>query len=88
MATNRSTFAKLERDRNKSAKAAAKRERRQSREKAEAEEVITAAPGEELSAAQLLAMVEQLHRQLDDEEISFDEFEERKIDLMARIPVD
>lgn len=95
MGTSRSTFAKLDRDRNKKAKADAKRERRQGKAPKRADEVdVTdddtpiSEPGEELSAPELLAQVERLHRQLDDDEIDFDEFEERKADLMARIPVD
>lgn len=94
MGTSRSTFAKLDRDRNKKAKAAAKRERRQGKAPKRADEVDDvddtplSEPGEELSAPELLAQVERLHRQLDDDEIDFDEFEERKADLMSRIPVD
>jgi hypothetical protein len=42
----------------------------------------------ELSAAELLAQIELIHKQLDDKVITFDEFEERKIDLMARLPID
>ncbi len=92
MATNRSSFAKLERDRNKSAKAAAKRERRQGKvDKRQPDEEpieIPGEPGEELSAAELLTLVEQVHRQLDNKEITFEEFEERKTELLARLPVD
>lgn len=95
MGTSRSTFAKLDRDRNKKAKADAKRERRQGKAPKRSDEVDVTdddtpigEPGEELSAPELLAQVERLHRQLDDDEIDFDEFEERKADLMARIPVD
>jgi hypothetical protein len=91
MATNRSSFAKLERDRNKSAKAAAKRERRQGKaEKRQPEEPIEipGEPGEELTAAELLTLVEQVHRQLDNKEITFEEFEERKTELLQRLPVD
>ena len=94
MGTSRSTFAKLDRDRNKKAKAAAKRERRQGKAPKRADEADAVddtplgEPGEELSAPELLAMVERIHRQLDDGEIDLDEFEERKADLMSRIPVD
>ena len=96
MGTSRSTFAKLDRDRNKKAKAAAKRERRQGKAPKRADEIDDdglddtplGEPGEELSAPELLAQVERIHRQLDDGEIDFDEFEERKTDLMSRIPVD
>lgn len=97
MGANRTTFEKLQRDRAKKAKAAAKRERRTgggvpettSTDAPEVNEEWTVADSEEpLSAAQLLEAVEQLHQQYESKTISFDEFEERKIDLLARISVD
>jgi SMC interacting uncharacterized protein involved in chromosome segregation len=92
MAASRTTFEKLQRDRAKQAKAAAKREKRQQRadEAAAAEEtpVDVTSYGEELSASQLLELVEKLHKQFDDEVISFEDFEEQKAELMARLPVD
>jgi hypothetical protein len=87
MATRRTSFAKLQRDREKKARASAKQERRQER-LAEPEPAAPAAEGEELSAAQLLVEVERLHKQFEDKQIDFDTFEERKAALMARIPVD
>jgi hypothetical protein len=92
MAASRTTFEKLQRDRAKQAKAAAKREKRQQRadEAASADEtpVDVTSYGEELSASQLLELVEKLHKQFDDEVISFEDFEEQKAELMARLPVD
>ena len=44
--------------------------------------------GEELSAGELLQLVEKLHKQFEDEVISFEDFEEQKAELMARLPVD
>jgi hypothetical protein len=91
MATRRTSFAKLQRDRDKKARAAAKQERRQERQsEAETAEETEAAPsGEgELSAAQLLVEVERLHKEFDDKKIDFETFEERKADLLSRIPVD
>jgi hypothetical protein len=41
-----------------------------------------------LSAAELLTLVEQLQQQFDSEAISFDEYEERKAELLARLPID
>ena len=35
-----------------------------------------------------LLFVPHIHKQLDDKVIDFDEFEERKIDLMSRLPID
>ncbi|QGG95381.1 hypothetical protein [Actinomarinicola tropica] len=96
MGANRTTFEKLQRDRAKKAKAAAKRERRmglQNEPATATEEPATSEwtvgeSEEPLSAAQLLEAVEQLHRQYESKTISFDEFEERKTDLLARITVD
>ena len=86
------SFEKLQRDRNKKAKAALKREKRQS---GEMEPVIDDAPrhivtdsGGELSAGKLLELIEDIHKQLEDKTITFDEFEEKKADLMARLPID
>ncbi len=87
MATRRTSFGKLQRDRAKQANAAAKRERRL--ERSNAEEQVAVIPEEgELSAAQLLTLVEQLHKQFDDKLIDFEEFEEKKAELMARLPID
>lgn len=99
MGANRTTFEKLQRDRAKKAKAAAKRERRAGGAEPRTSDAVTDATGaadewsvadseEPLSAAQLLELVEQLHQQYESKSITFDEFEERKIDLLARISVD
>jgi hypothetical protein len=87
MATRRTSFGKLQRDRAKQATAAAKRERRQDRSVAEEEVAVIPEEGE-LSAAQLLVLIEQIHKQFDDKVIDFDEFEEKKAELMARLPID
>jgi hypothetical protein len=92
MATRRTSFAKLQRDRDKKARAAAKQERRQERQseaEADTDEVREdTSPEGELSAAQLLVEVERLHKDFDDKKIDFETFEERKADLLSRIPVD
>ena len=92
MGAQRTSFEKLQRDRNKKAKQALKRERRQTGETRigeDGEEILVELSTEgELSAAELLAQIELIHKQLDDKIIDFDEFEERKIDLMARLPID
>ena len=86
MATQRTSFAKLQRDRDKQAKAAAKRERRQNRD-------AQSAAGAEDAAASvdphvLLEQVEQAHRDFDAGVIDFDTYEERKSALLAQLPVD
>jgi hypothetical protein len=92
MGAQRTSFEKLQRDRNKKAKQALKRERRQTGETRigeDGEEIFVELSTEgELSAAELLAQIELIHKQLDDKVIDFDEFEERKIDLMSRLPID
>jgi hypothetical protein len=98
MGANRTTFEKLQRDRAKKAKAAAKRERRMglTPPQERAPETTPAVESdwdagsteEPLSADELLTLVEQLHAQYEAKTISFEEFEERKIDLMARVSVD
>jgi hypothetical protein len=91
MAAQRTSFEKLQRDRAKKAKAAAKREKRLDKTpEAEPDELepLTTAPGTELSAAELLARVEEIHRLFEAKKLSFEDFEEQKADLMARISVD
>lgn len=92
MGAQRTSFEKLQRDRNKKAKQALKRERRQTGEPRLGpdgeDEVIEFSTEGELSAAELLAQIELIHKQLEDKVIDFDEFEERKADLMARLPID
>ena len=92
MGAQRTSFEKLQRDRNKKAKQALKRERRQTGETRigeDGQEVLVELSTEgELSAAELLAQIDLIHKQLDDKVIDFDEFEERKADLMARLPID
>ena len=91
MGAQRTSFEKLQRDRAKKAKQAAKREKRFDKS-TEEEEVLEplapAEPGTEISAGDLLKRVEDLHRLFEDKKISFEDFEEQKADLMARISVE
>jgi len=89
MATQRTSFAKLQRDRAKKAKAAMKRERRQAgAARREEDTPVVHDDGGELSAAALLEQIELIHKQFDAKEITFEEFEEKKLDLLARLPID
>ena len=90
MATRRTSFSKLQRDRAKQAAAAAKRERRAERANAETDtETEIEIPTEgELSPAELLGLIEEIHRQFDAKQIDFEEFEEKKSELLARLTVD
>jgi hypothetical protein len=87
MASRGTTFTKLDRERAKKAKAAEKRERRLA-VAAEVPAPLQAVPLEgELSAAALLRLVEQLHEGFADGRVTFEDFEARKAELMARISV-
>ena len=90
MAAQRSSFEKLQRERNKKSKAAAKRERRFDKDAGPTDEAEQAAPnqGHELPAARLLELVEQLHNQYENKQIGYDEFEEKKAELFSRLPID
>lgn len=95
MGRQKATFGKLQRERDKKAKAKAKRERRlagpdeetgitaQSAEAARAE-----AARAEVSPAALLELIADVQRQFDNAEIGFEEYEQRKSDLLGRLPID
>ncbi|MGB6057309.1 MAG: hypothetical protein WBF71_03525 [Microthrixaceae bacterium] len=95
MGASRTSFEKLQRDRAKKAKAAAKREKRLDKdpeaevdESGALEQLSTFKEGEEIPPDQLLKMVAELHKQFEDEEITFEEFEDRKMELFALLSVD
>jgi hypothetical protein len=89
MAAQRTSFGKMQRDRAKKAKAAMKRERRQSHEPTTPEEPAPVIDdGGELSAPVLLELIASIHAQFDAKTITFEEFEEKKIDLLSRLPMD
>jgi hypothetical protein len=91
MATQRTSFNKLQRDRDKQEKAAAKRDRRQSRATAtdDAPSLDAVAPtGNEPSAQELLDEVEKVHRQFDAGVIDFETYENTKTLLLSQLPVD
>jgi hypothetical protein len=86
MATRRTTSDKRQRERAKQAKAAAKRERRQERSSGGNEDTgDEARPAEELSTEQLLERIETLHAAYDAGELSFEDFDEQKSELVDRI---
>ncbi|HVM06805.1 MAG TPA: hypothetical protein VM242_16755 [Acidimicrobiales bacterium] len=89
MAGQRSSFGKLQRDRDKQAKAAAKRARRQEGAPAQDEEPVeAAAPRSEASTAALLERIAEVHEQYDAGTISYEQFEETKADLLGRLSVE
>jgi hypothetical protein len=88
MATRRTSFDKLQRERAKRAKAADKRERRQDRaaggEEGDDQDVIAPIEGE-LSAGELMQRLEALHARYEAKTLDFDTFEEQKLDLLERL---
>ncbi|MCB1258680.1 MAG: hypothetical protein KDB26_16325 [Microthrixaceae bacterium] len=95
MGASRTSFDKLQRDRAKKARAAAKREKRfekideDDNTGAESlERLSEMKEGDEIPPDQLLEMVAELHRQFEDEQISFEEFEDRKMELFALLSTD
>lgn len=95
MGASRTSFDKLQRDRAKKAKAAAKREKRFEKQAAaentgaeSLERLSTMKEGDEIPPDQLLEMVAELHRQFENDEISFEDFEDRKMELFALLTTD
>lgn len=110
MGKQRSSFAKLQRDRAKAAKKAAKQAARQGNTNdpfgpaqtadldggsdVEVIEAGTSVVAElldgkgELSAPQLLELIEAVHAQLENGDITQDEFEDAKVEIFARLPID
>jgi hypothetical protein len=94
MGGQRTSFSKLQRDRDKKAKAAAKREKRQERSSgtddgdAVTDVLIDDDGKSELSADDLLKLIESIHQRFDAGTMTYEEFEEQKVDLLGRLPVD
>jgi hypothetical protein len=84
MAARRTTFDKLQRERAKKAKAAAKRERRHDRSETPAEMPVSGG-GNGVTAAVLLERIANLHTAYDAKEMEFEEFEEEKLELLAQL---
>lgn len=99
MAKQRSSFAKLQRDKAKKERAAMKRAQRLERRAAVASEeaadaeadadAVTLVAGEgEPSPEELLKMIEDLHNRREAGTISQEDFEEAKVELFARLQID
>ena len=97
MAKQRSSFAKLQRDKAKKERAARKRANRQERrvdgppttEVETDDDAISMVSGEgEPSPQELLQLVEDLHKRREAGLISEDDFEEAKVELFARLQID
>jgi len=90
VASQRTSFDKLQRDRAKKAKAAAKREKRLEGVEGEGPEIEEAPvmPGNDIPADEVLKRLEELHARYDAEQIEFEEFEKSRAELLARLTVD
>ena len=85
MANRRTTFGKLQRERDKKEKALIKAERRVARLEDKGEVRAEPATGDQDALLEALA---DLHRRFEDGGISIDEFEERRDQLTSRLRVD
>ena len=88
MAKARATFAKRERDRAKRERADQKRERRAERA-ADSEETET--PDEPVDTSgndRILEAVAALHERFDAGELTIDDFEEQRAELMSRLAIE
>jgi hypothetical protein len=86
VARRRTTFGKLQRDREKQAKAKAKLERRAARA---AEQTSTEqAPADDVDQEAILAELAELHAAFDDGKMSLDDFEARRDELRSALRID
>lgn len=88
MATQRSSFAKRERDRARKAKQAAKREARLEKNNDDEDDVDEETPQVTEPAEVVMEKLAKLHQAFDDDKIDFEDFEEQKAELMARMPIE
>ncbi|MFO7279067.1 MAG: hypothetical protein C0P77_001565 [Thermoanaerobacterales bacterium] len=86
MSRRRTTFGKLQRDRDKQAKQRAKQQRRA--ERAELSAAAEDAPAPEVDESTVLAQLADLHAAFDDGRISFDDFEARRAELTSQLRID
>jgi 16S rRNA U1498 N3-methylase RsmE len=83
----RTTFGKLQRDRDKQAKAQAKLERKAQRaEQADEQQSDASAP--EVDQAEVLAQLAELHAAFDDGKMGLEDFEARRDELTSQPRVD
>ena len=87
MAKSKESFDRRQRERAKKAKVDAKRERRQSKSDAPADEPATAA-APRVDEDVLIGALGKLHEEFDDGKIGFDDFEARRTELLSRLQVD
>jgi hypothetical protein len=86
----RTTFGKLQRDRDKQAKQQAKVERRQQRSQGgdEGGDEAEASPSAPVDQARILDQLAKLHEAYDDGQLDLDAFEARRAELTSLLHVD
>lgn len=89
MATGRSSFAKRQRDMAKKARAQAKRSKRLDGEpEGDDDEIEEEVVESKYSNQQLMKMIADLHERYDDGQMSLDDFEDKRTELMGQITVE
>jgi hypothetical protein len=83
MATRRTTSNKRERERSKQAKAAAKRERRLDKSPDEDGEEAVEFDENSATTDELIERIAAMHEKYDDGQMTFEDFDEEKTELMA-----
>jgi hypothetical protein len=84
----RTTFGKLQRDRDKQAKQRAKQERRAERSEQVDDDSGAAPAAPEVDQASVLARLAELHAAFDDGKIGFDDFEAQRDELTSQLRID
>lgn len=87
MSRRRTTFGKLQRDRDKQAKQRAKQERRAERSE-QSDEPGGTAPAPVVDQASVLQQLAELHAAFDHGKIDFDDFEARRDELTSQLRID
>lgn len=88
MSRRRTTFGKLQRDRDKQAKARAKVERRAARSEASERDEEEESPPPEVDQATILAQLAELHAAFDDGNLDLEAFEARRDELTSMLRID
>jgi hypothetical protein len=84
----RTTFGKLQRDRDKQAKQRAKQEKRAERSEHVDEVDGAEEPAPQVDQATVLARLAELHAAFDDGRIGFDDFETQRDELTSQLRID
>ena len=88
MSRRRTTFGKLQRDRDKQAKQRAKQEKRAERSEQSDEPDDLEAPAPAVDQSSVLEKLAALHAAFDDGKIGFDDFEAQRDELTRQLRID